>query len=58
MERDAVHKALMSLLRQDPKGSLISFHLFCMKILILLTKCTRLIMIRHRLINYLLWVLV
>ena len=24
MERDAVHKALMSLIRQDPKGSLIS----------------------------------
>lgn len=25
MERDAVHKALMSLIRQDPKGSLTSF---------------------------------
>lgn len=36
MERDAVHKALMSLLRQDPKGSLVSLQLFCMKMLILL----------------------
>lgn len=25
MERDAVHKALMSLLRQDPKGSLLNY---------------------------------
>lgn len=35
MERDAVHKALMSLLRQDVKGNLHvknclwSYHLFC-----------------------------
>ncbi|CAH8377774.1 unnamed protein product [Eruca vesicaria subsp. sativa] len=29
VERDAVHKALMSLIRQDPKGSLISLQLFC-----------------------------
>lgn len=36
MERDAVHKALMSLLRQDPKGSLISLQLLCMKMLVLL----------------------
>lgn len=28
MERDAVHKALMSLIRQDPKGSLIYLQLF------------------------------
>lgn len=28
VERDAVHKALMSLIRQDPKGSLISLQFF------------------------------
>lgn len=36
MERDAVHKALMSLLRQDPKGNMICLQLLCLKILIFL----------------------
>lgn len=39
MERDAVHKAFMSLSRQDTKGNLISseFHLHCLKMTLHLT---------------------